>query len=83
MVRVELLTPALDLLQVEIPKQKWTCIIESTVRASVKELAYMNRIRFSISSQNNNFDTDDPKSSCAPHVNLLSVGNEHKIPRDI
>ena len=42
----------------------------------------MNRIRFSISSQNN-FDTDDPKSSCASHENPLSVGNKRKIPRDI
>ena len=45
MVRVDLLTPALDFL--EIPQQKWTGIIESTVRASVEELAYMSRVRFS------------------------------------
>ena len=49
MVRTELLTPALEFL--EIPKQKWTGIIEATVRASVEveELAHMNRIRFSTS----------------------------------
>ena len=80
MVRVDLLTPVL-----EIPKQKWTGTIESTFRASVEEVAYMNRIRCSISiqkSQNNKFDTDDPKSSRASHDNLLSVGNKRKITRD-
>ena len=65
-----------------ITKQKWTGIIESTVHASVEELTYMKRIRFSISSKDNKFDTDDPKSSCASHENLLSVGNKSKIPRD-
>ena len=40
-------------------------------RASVKELA---------SSQESTFDTDDPKSSCASHENLLSVGSKRKIP---
>ena len=79
MVRVNLLTPALDFL--EIPKQKWSGKIESVVRASVEELAYRHRIRFSISSQNINFDTDDSKSSCASHENRLSVGNKGKIPR--
>ena len=53
MVRVDLpvLTPALEFL--EIPKKKWTSIkdSEATGRASVEELAYMNRIRFSASSQ--------------------------------
>ena len=39
MVRVDLLTPALDFL--ENPNQKWTGIIESIVRASVEKLAYM------------------------------------------
>ena len=57
MVRVDLPTPALDFL--EIPTQIWTGIRESTVSASVEE----QRIRFSISTQNNNFDTDDLKSS--------------------
>ena len=40
MVRTELLTPALEFL--EIPKQKWAGIIEATVHESVEELAYMN-----------------------------------------
>ena len=48
MVGTELLTPELEFL--EIPKQKWTGIIEAAVRASVEELAHMNRIRFSTSS---------------------------------
>ena len=75
------LAPALDFL--DIPKQKWTGIIESTVRASVEELVYMNGVRFSLSSQNRNFDTDDdPKSSCASHENLLNVANRHTIQRD-
>ena len=49
----------------EILRQKWTGIIEATqaVRASVEELAYMNLIHFSTSSQNTIFDNDDPKSS--------------------
>ena len=63
MVRVDLLTPSLEFF--EIPKQKLTGLIEPTVCASVEELAYMNRIRFSTSSQNSIFDTDDP--SCASH----------------
>ena len=42
----------------------------------------MNRIHFSVSSQNNNFDADEPKSSYASHENLLSVGNKRKIPKD-
>ena len=74
MVRVDLITPTLEFL--EIPKQKWTGIIEVTLRASVEELAYVNRIRFSTSSQSNIFDADDPKSSCASHENLLSVGSK-------
>ena len=48
MVRVDLLTPALEFL--EVPNQnlqKWTGIIEATVRASAEELEYMNRIRSS------------------------------------
>ena len=59
----DLLTPAQQaaLNFLEIPKQKWTGIIESTVRTSVEELAYRNRIRFSISSLNSNFHSDDPK----------------------
>ena len=65
MVRTELLTPTLEFL--EIPKQKWTGIIEATVRASVEELAHMNRIRFSTSSQNSIFHSDDPKLSYASH----------------
>ena len=59
-----------------------TGIIEATVHASVKELAYMNRISFSTSSQNSIFDTDDPKSSCTSHETLLSVGSKRKIPRE-
>ena len=80
MIRVDLLTPALEFL--EIPKQKWTGIREATVRASVEEMAYMSRIRFSTTSQNGIFDTDDPKSSCFSHENLLNVGSKRKIPRD-
>ena len=63
MVRTELLTPELKFL--EIPKQKWTGIIEATNCASVEELA-----RFSTSSQNSIFDSDDPKLSYASHENL-------------
>ena len=70
---------ALDFL--EITKQKWAGIIESTVHTSVEELAYMNWICFSIFSKNINFDTDEPKLSCACHDNLLSRG-KCKIPRD-
>ena len=80
MVRTELLTPVLEIL--EIPKQKWTGIIDAAVRASVEELAHMNRIRFPTSSQNSIFDSDDPKSSYAAHKNLLSVGRKHKFPKD-
>ena len=61
MVRSDVLTPALEFL--EILEQKWTGIIKATVRASVEELAYMNRIRFSMSSQNSVFDSDDPNFS--------------------
>ena len=80
MVRTELLTPTLEFL--EIPKQKWTGIIEATVRASVEELAHINRIRFSTSGQNSIFDSDDPKWPYAPPENLLSVGSKRKIPKD-
>ena len=80
MVRTERLTPALEFL--EIPIQKWTGIIKATVRASVEELAHMNRICFSMSSQNSIFDSDDPKLSYASHTNLLSVGSKRKIPKD-
>ena len=80
MVRTELLTPAFEFL--EIPKQKWAGIIEATVSASVEELAYMNRVRFSTCSPNSIFDNDDPKSSYAVHENLLSVGRKRKIPKD-
>ena len=80
MVRTELLTPALEFL--EISKQKWAGIIEATVRASVEELAYMNRVHFSTSGQNSIFDSDGPKSSYATHENLLSVGRKRKIPKD-
>ena len=66
----------------EIPKQKWTGIIDAAVRASVEELAHMNRIRFSTCSQNSIFDSDDPKSAYASHENLLSVGSKSKIPKD-
>ena len=75
MVRTELLTPELKFL--EIPKQKWTGIIEATNCASVEELA-----RFSTSSQNSIFDSDDPKLSYTSHENLLSVGSKRKILRD-
>ena len=77
MVRTELLTPVLEFL--EIPKQKWTGIIEATFSASVEELAHMNRIRFSTCSQNSILDSVDPKLS---HENLLNVGSKRKIPRD-
>ena len=63
---VDLLTrkPALDFL--EIPQQKWTGIIESTVRASVEELAYLNRIRFYIDTDHDHHDGDPlAKSLCA------------------
>ena len=80
MVRTKLLTPALGFL--EIPRQNWTGIIEATVRASVAELAHMNRIRFPTSSQNSIFDSDDPKLSHASHENLLSVGRKRKTPKD-
>ena len=40
----------------------------------------MIQIRFS--SQNNTFDTNDPKPSCTSHENLLSVDNKRKILRD-
>ena len=80
MVRTELLTPALEFL--EIPKQKWVGIIAATVRASVEELAHMNRICFSTSSQNSIFDSDDPKLSYASRENLLSVGSKCKIQKD-
>ena len=82
MVRTELLTLALEFL--EIPKQKWDGIIVAT--------SYCQRIgrrtgvhassSFSMSSQNSIFDSDDPKSSYAAHENLLSVGRKHKIPKD-
>ena len=80
MVRTELLTPTLEFL--EIPKQKWTHIIEATVRASVEELAHINRIRFSTSSQHSIFDSDDPKWPYASHEKLLSVGSKRKITKD-
>ena len=82
MVWTELLTPLLEFL--EIPKQKWNGIIEATVRASEEELAQMNRIRFSTSSQNRDsiFDSEDPKLSYASHENLLSVGRTRKIQKD-
>ena len=95
MVRTELLTPALDFRVLEIPQQKWTGITEATVRASVEELAHINRIRFSTSSQNSIFrirfstssqnsifHSDDPKLSYASHENLLSVGSKRKFPKD-
>ena len=63
MVRTELLTPALEF--IDILKQKWTGMIEATARTSVEELEHMNRIRFSMSSQNSIFDSDDRKLSYA------------------
>ena len=70
----------------EFPKQKWTCTIKLLSAHRVEELVYMNRIRFSTSqaSQNNIFDTDDPKPSCASESeeSLLSVGSKRKNPRD-
>ena len=85
MVRADLLTPIMMLDFLEIPKQNWTGIIEiycPRIGPSVEELAYMNRIRFSIFNQNNSFDTDDPNLSCASYENLLSVGNKRKTQRD-
>ena len=89
MVRVDLLTPTLEFL--EILKQKGASIKEATVRSLVEELVYMNwirfstcmnRISFSTSSQSSIFDTDDPKSSFASHENLLSVGSKRTFPKD-
>ena len=80
MVRRDLLTTALEFL--EIPKQKWATMIESTVRTSVEGLAYMHRIRFSESNQNNTFDTDEPIVIITNQKKLLSVGHKHKIPKD-
>ena len=80
MVGTELLTPELEFL--EIPKQKWTGIIQTSVCALVEELAHMNRIRFFTSNQNSVFHSDDPILSYASHEDLLSVGRKRKIPQD-
>ena len=37
---------------------------------------------FIYASQSSTFGTDDPKSSCTSHENLLSVGSKRKLPRD-
>jgi hypothetical protein len=66
----------------EIPKQKWTSIIESTLRASVEGLAYMHQIQFSTSTQHRIFDTDDPMAFAARKERLLSVGCKRKAPTD-
>ena len=64
---------------ISLKSQNGTGIIEFTFSTSVEQLVNINRICFSVSSQNNNFDTDDPKSSCTSHENLLSEGNKRKI----
>ena len=69
MVRVDLPTPALE--SFEIPKRKWTGIVEATVRAWVEERAHTNRIRPSTASQNSSFDSDGPKPSYSSHENLV------------
>ena len=80
MARRNHLIKALEFL--EIPKQKWTSIIECTVRASVEGLAYMHRIRFSTSTQHSIFDTDDPIATAAQNERLLSVGRKRRVPKD-
>ena len=80
MARRNHLIEALEFL--EIPKQKWTSIIECTVRASVEGLAYMHRIRFSTSTQHSIFDTDDPIATAAQNERLLSVGRKRRVPKD-
>ena len=80
MARRDQLTQALEFF--DIPKQKWTSIIECPVRASVERLAYMHQIRFSTSTQHRNFDTDDPMESAARQERLMSVGRKRKAPTD-
>ena len=80
MIRRDQLTESLEFL--EIPKQKWAAMIDCTIRTAVEGLAYMNRIRFSVSNQHNIFDTDDPKVIAANQEKLLSVGRKRKIPKD-
>ena len=80
MIKRSHLTDALEFL--EIPRQKWATIIDCTIRTSLEGLAYMNQIRFSISQQNNTFDTDDPKESRVTQERLLSVGRKRKIPKN-
>jgi hypothetical protein len=63
MVRRGEVTTTLEFL--EISKQKWATIIEHSIRKTIEGLAYMNRIRFSLSSQHKNFDTDDPTALAA------------------
>ena len=74
MIRRDQLTESLEFL--EIPKQKWAAMIDCTIRTAVEGLAYMNRIRFSVSNQHNIFDTDDPKVIAANQEKLLSVGRK-------
>ena len=47
----------------EIPRKQWSSIVRSTVQESVEALAFMCKLRFSPSSQNRIFDTDDPRSN--------------------
>ena len=46
----------------EIPRKQWSSIVRSTVQASVEALTFMCKLRFSPSSQNSIFDTDDQQS---------------------
>ena len=80
MIKHALLTPSLEFL--DIPKQRWSTIIEHTVCASVAALAYMNRVRFSLTCQNSMFDTDDPRVKVASQETRLSVGNKRKDRKD-
>jgi hypothetical protein len=78
MARRDQLTQALEFL--DIPKEKWTSIIESTVRASVEGLAYMHRILvlYIDSTQ----DLRNPMESAARQERLLSAGRKQKAPTD-
>lgn len=62
----------------------WTGIVEATFRASIEEVANLNRIHFSESTHNqsSSFDTDDPKLSCISRENFLSVGSKRKFSQD-
>jgi hypothetical protein len=85
--RPAVLIQALEFL--EIPKQKWTSMVESTVCASVdvcasvEGLAFMHRIWFSTSTQHSIFDTGHPMASGArkERLQVASVKPQemHKI----